>query len=85
MSKGSRPRPFSVSQAEWDSRWDAIFSRDLKEENMQVRVKEDSSKIGQCGCGRSPTGKCIGWHGLTEDAFRARLAEYKAKQEVAAK
>jgi hypothetical protein len=85
MSKGSRPRPFSVSQAEWDSRWDAIFSRDLKEENMQVRVKEDSSKIGQCGCGRSPTGKCIGWHGLTEDAFKARLAEYKAKQEVAAK
>ena len=85
MSKGSRPRPFSVSQAEWDSRWDAIFSRDLKEENMQVRVKEDSSKIGQCGCGRSPTGKCIGWHGLTEDAFQARLAEYKAKQEVATK
>jgi hypothetical protein len=85
MSKGSRARPFSVSQAEWDSRWDAIFSRDLKEENMQVRVQEDSSKVGQCGCGRSPTGKCIGWHGLTEDAFRARLAEYKAKQEVAAK
>ena len=85
MSKGSRPRPFSVSQAEWDSRWDAIFSRDLKEENMQVRVKEDSSKVGQCGCGRSPTGKCIGWHGLTEDAFQARLAEYKAKQEVATK
>lgn len=29
--KGSAPRPFSVSQAEYDSRWDAIFSRDLKE------------------------------------------------------
>jgi hypothetical protein len=52
---------------------------------MQVRVQEDSSKIGQCGCGRSPTGKCIGWHGLTEDAFKARLAEYKAKQEAVAK
>ena len=26
--KGSRPRPFSVSQAEYDSRWDAIFGRD---------------------------------------------------------
>jgi hypothetical protein len=33
--KGSRPRPFSVSQAEWDSRWDAIFSRDLKEEDKK--------------------------------------------------
>jgi hypothetical protein len=85
MSKGSRARPFSVSQAEWDSRWDAIFSRDLKEEVMQVRVQEDTSKVGQCGCGRSPTGKCIGWHGLTEDAFQARLAEYKAKQEAVAK
>jgi len=47
---------------------------------MQVRVQEDSSKIGQCGCGRSPTGKCIGWHGLTEDAFKARLAEYQQRQ-----
>ena len=26
--KGSRPRPFSVSQDEWDNRWDAIFSRE---------------------------------------------------------
>jgi hypothetical protein len=30
--KGSKPRPFSVTQQEYDSRWDAIFSRDLKEE-----------------------------------------------------
>jgi hypothetical protein len=37
---------------------------------MQVRVKENAEEFGKCGCGRSPTGKCIGWHGLTEDAFR---------------
>lgn len=30
--KGSKPRPFSVSQKEYDTRWDAIFGRDLKEE-----------------------------------------------------
>ena len=30
--KGSRPRPYSVSQQEYDTRWDAIFGRDLKEE-----------------------------------------------------
>lgn len=23
-------------------------------------------KYGRCGCGRSPTGQCIGWHGLDE-------------------
>jgi hypothetical protein len=44
---------------------------------MQVRVKEDESKIGQCGCGRSPTGKCIGWHGLTEEQYQAELHTYK--------
>jgi hypothetical protein len=31
--KGSKPRPYSVSQAEYDTRWDAIFSRDLKDES----------------------------------------------------
>ena len=37
MSKGSRPRPFSVSQSEYDNRWDAIFGRDIrKEEDAQA-------------------------------------------------
>ena len=31
MSKGSAPRPFSVTQEEYNSRWDAIFGRDLDE------------------------------------------------------
>ena len=30
--KGSSPRPFNISQEEYDKRWDHIFSRDLKEE-----------------------------------------------------
>ena len=30
--KGDRPRPISVSQAEYDNRWDAIFARDLTKE-----------------------------------------------------
>lgn len=33
---------------------------------MQIKVQE---KIGTCGCGRSPTGDCIGWHALSEDAY----------------
>lgn len=28
--KGSSPRPFSVSQDEYNKRWDAIFQRDLR-------------------------------------------------------
>ena len=30
--KGSRPRPFSVSQQEFDNRWDTIFSKKKKTE-----------------------------------------------------
>jgi hypothetical protein len=37
---------------------------------MQVRVKENTEEFGKCGCGRSPTGKCCGWHGLTEEEFQ---------------
>ena len=35
---------------------------------MQIRASEDK-EFGKCGCGRSPTGKCIGWHGLTEEMY----------------
>lgn len=74
--KGSRPRPFSIGQDEYADRWDAIFKKD---KIMQVRVQENESEIGRCGCGRSPTGKCIGWHGLTEDQFQLELAKYREK------
>lgn len=42
---------------------------------MQVRVQADESQFGKCGCGRSPTGMCIGWHGLTDEQYRVQLAE----------
>ncbi len=44
---------------------------------MQVRSNDD---IGKCGCGRSPTGKCIGWHGLTEDQYQAKKTEYELNE-----
>lgn len=73
--KGSRPRPFSVSQEEFANSFEKIFGK--KDKIMQVRVKEDSAEIGKCGCGRSPTGKCIGWHGLTEEQFVERKELYE--------
>jgi hypothetical protein len=33
--------------------------------------------VGQCGCGRSPTGKCCGWHALTEDEYYVKKDEYE--------
>ncbi len=47
---------------------------------MQIRVKEDPKQFGKCGCGRSPTGYCIGWHGLTEDMYKHQLKLYMEDQ-----
>lgn len=33
-----------------------------------------------CGCGRSPTGKCIGWHALSEKEYQEKLKQYKEKE-----
>lgn len=41
--KGSSPRPFSISQEEYDNRWDHIFSRDLKEKKNDEQAKSSSS------------------------------------------
>jgi hypothetical protein len=47
---------------------------------MQVRVKENPEEFGNCGCGRSPTGKCIGWHGLTEEQYQDALEKHMTNQ-----
>ncbi len=42
--KGSSPRPFSVSQKEYETRWDAIFRRDgLEEDTTTDSTKSKSS------------------------------------------
>ena len=56
MSKGSSPRPFSVSQQQYGSNFDAIFRK--KDEQREVK------DIPRCGCGNSqdPNGYCDGSH-----------------------
>jgi hypothetical protein len=80
--KGSKARPFSVDTTTFNSNWDLAFGK-KKEKDMQVRVATEDSSFGKCGCGRSPTGKCIGWHGLNEEQLKeaqAKYAEEIAKQ-----
>lgn len=36
--------------------------------------------MADCGCGRSPTGKCIGWHSLTEDQYKEKLNAYEIER-----
>ena len=72
MGKGSSPRPFSVSPEEFANNFDRIFGN----RKMTPKYKDNGEDVGTCGCGRSPTGKCIGWHGLSEDEYKARLEEF---------
>ena len=44
---------------------------------MQVRATQIKEGGSPCGCGRSPTGFCIGWHGLSESEYQTKLKEYE--------
>ncbi len=33
----------------------------------------------ECGCRRSPTGKCIGWHKLSEEEYQEKLKQHEDK------
>ena len=35
-----------------------------------------------CGCVRSPNGKCLGWHDLSEEEYKEKLKEYEANKKV---
>ena len=45
--KGSKPRPFSVAQHEYDTRWDAIFGSDLKEKEKREKALDEMIRINQ--------------------------------------
>lgn len=38
--KGSKPRPFSVSNEEYANRWDAIFGRDKEQNDTKIDVSK---------------------------------------------
>lgn len=38
--------------------------------------------VATCSCGRSPTGNCVGWHGLDEATYQVRLAEYNLEMQT---
>ena len=33
-----------------------------------------------CGCRRSPTGKCIGWHALSEEEYQKKKENYETNK-----
>lgn len=49
--KGSAPRPYSVSQEEYDKRWDAIFRRDGLEAEAPSTSEPEQLDF-RCTCGQ---------------------------------
>lgn len=45
--KGSKARPFSVTQEEYDNRWDAIFGRDAKTKTEEKNQTEQKTTDNQ--------------------------------------
>jgi hypothetical protein len=45
---------------------------------MRVEPVNPIESIRNCGCGRSPTGRCIGWHGLTNEQYKVKLNEWES-------
>ncbi len=57
------------------------LERMYRKNRMTPRAKDNGEDFGSCGCDRSPTGKCIGWHGLSEDEYKERLDEFNRNQQ----
>ena len=51
MSKGSTPRPFSVSNQEYSNRWDAIFGRDNDQKDNKTQEVESDRPNNPCNSG----------------------------------
>lgn len=41
----------------------------------------EQMKQGTCGCGRSPSGNCCGWHALSEEDYQRELAKHIAEKQ----
>jgi hypothetical protein len=45
-----------------------------------TQIKAEEKIMSDCGCGRSPTGKCVGWHNLTEEEYLEKKAAWEKRQ-----
>ena len=51
----------------------------LREQPKKGVIK--MTEAPKCGCGRSPTGNCIGWHALSEEEYQEKKTAYETRQE----
>jgi len=46
----------------------------------KIRKQMKGGYTMPCGCGRSPTGECLGWHSLTEEEYQDKLNQWNTDQ-----
>ena len=66
MSKGSKSRPFQVSNQEYANRWDAIFGKDNDSQKNKEKALEFDRSLDPCDGGSSDNSE--GQAGQTQDA-----------------
>ncbi len=49
----------------------------MTQENTSQKNQEEIKKGPRCGCGRSPNGKCVGWHALSFEEYDYRKEMYE--------
>ena len=54
-------------------------------DHCKKRKGRKMSEASKCGCGRSPTGNCIGWHSLSDSEYQVKKANYEKRQAEKAK
>ena len=63
--------------------FDQVFAKEKEITDLSMKQsilnKRERQKNETCPCGRSPIGKCVGWHGLTEEQYQVKLKEWKEK------
>ena len=50
-----------------------------------MRKGRKMSEASKCGCGRSPTDNCVGWHSLSDAEYQIKKATYEKRQAEKAK
>ena len=51
---------------------------EFRNRDFSILILHPSAIImSKCMCGRSPTGMCKGWHGLTNEEYIAKKKQYE--------
>ncbi len=55
-------------------------------ESLAHTIPPEIARIGNepCHCGRSPTGKCVGWHNMNEEALAKARQGYETGMKMMA-